>query len=305
MSSRKGWTLVELLVVVAVVALLAGMLLPSVWMVRNRARRAGCSASMRAVNQALLSYAAGNDQRSPPFAFTDYRDANLPLSSHWGGIGELGDPGGFGRSGMESVNLWVLVDQRHVAPQRLICPAEDSALIDGDASYFHYTFRFSSYSLRFPVSEDLFSLEPDLAYFGRGELLQIYLHRAGGQTVPLGRRQLRVPQVRLDKVYRILDSAGGGEFLPMRDAVLADQFWRQAHSAESPGSPGPATYPVRAKWCHDGRFNVAFGGGAVRTIDDDGTVRANTVPPGGSLEDDGLYWSSYAERAWRFFDARR
>ncbi|MGC9454645.1 MAG: type II secretion system protein [Phycisphaerae bacterium] len=304
MSSRKGWTLVELLVVVAVVVLLAGILLPSVWAVRDRARLAGCSASMRAVHQALLSYAAANDQRFPPFGFTDYRDANVPLSGHWGGTGELSDPGGFGRSGMDSVNLWVLVDEGHIAPQRLICPGEEDAGIDGTASYFPYTFRFSSYCLRFPPSEDLFSRVWDLAYFGRQGLLQIYTARAGGQTIPVGRTRLHVPVVRLDKDYRLADPIGG-RFRPMQDAVLADQFWRQDHSEPAPGSPGPQSYPVRSRWCHGGRFNVAFGGGAVRTLEDDGTVRANTVPPGGSLEDDGLYWSTYAERVWRFFDGRR
>ncbi|MFP3938614.1 MAG: prepilin-type N-terminal cleavage/methylation domain-containing protein [Phycisphaerae bacterium] len=304
MSSRKGWTLVELLVVLAVIALLLGVLLPAVWTIRDRARLASCSGSMRGVHQALLSYVAGNNQRFPPFAFSDFRGANLPLSSHWGGTGESGDPGGFGRSGTDSVNLWVLVDERYIAQQRLICPSEESAVVEGSASHFPYTFRFSSYALRFPPSEDLFARARKLAYFAGRQVLQIYSARAGGQNVPIGRSRLRVPVVRLDKVYRLVEPIGG-EFRPMQDAVLADQFWRQDHSEPAPGSPGPRTYPVRARWCHGGKFNVAFGGGAVKTIEDDDTVRANTVPPGETLEDDGLYWSTYSERVWGFFDHGR
>ncbi len=297
MLSRKGFTLVELLAVVAIIALLAGILLPVLGAARAQARLVGCAASMRGAHQALLGYAAENDRRLPPFAFSDYRDANLPLSGHWGGAGEGGD---FGRPGTESVNLWTVADQDRIARRRLICPAEDGSLRGGDASYFPDTSRFSSYCLRFPPSEDLFSSAPELAYYRRGGLLQAYVVSAGGQVMPTGGYRPRVPLVRMDRTYRLAEPIGG-EFDPMRNAILSDQFWRRDYSAPA----GEGAYPVRAGWGHRGRFNVLFGGGAVRTLEDDGTVKANTLPPGGELPEDDLHYATYAERVWQFFDAGR
>jgi prepilin-type N-terminal cleavage/methylation domain-containing protein len=308
-SAPKGWTLVELLVVIAVIALLAGMLVPSFVTVGQRARLASCAGAMRAVHQGLLSYAAANDQRFPPFAFSDY-DGNLPLSGHWGGTG---GPSGFVRSGMSSVNLWVLADDRFVSPARLVCPSAAGELRDATASYFPHTLRFSTHCLRFPPSEDLFSRAPELAYFGGTRLLQIYVPKAGGQTVTVGGgfgsggRLRRVPVVRLDLVYDTVEQAacGDGDFQPMRDAVFSDPFWRQDHAAPAAGGPSASSYPVRAGWCHGAHFNVLYGCASVRTVTDVGTVESNSVPPGGSLGDDGCHRATYAERVWQYFDARR
>jgi prepilin-type N-terminal cleavage/methylation domain-containing protein len=312
MSAPKGWTLVELLVVIAIIALLAGMLLPSFVTVRQRARLASCAGAMRAVHQGLLGYAAGNRRRLPPFAFCD-EQGNLPLSGHWGGTGEAGDPSGFWRSGFSSVNLWVLADDRLVAPRQLVCPGAEGALRDGTASYFPHTLRFSTHCLRFPPSEDLFSKAPSLAYFGGTRLLQIYVAKAGGQTLTTGGgfgrggRVSRVPVVRLDLVYRTVDEAtcGDGDFQPLRDAVFSDPFWRQDYSAPAATAPGATAYPVRASWCHGERFNVMYGCGSVRTVTDDGTVESHTVPPDGELPDDGCHWATYSEPVWQYFDARR
>jgi hypothetical protein len=38
---------------------------------------------------------------------------------------------------------------------------------------------------------------------------------------------------------------------------------------------------------------------------DDGTVLANSVPPGGTLADDNMNMATYAERVWQFFDAAK
>ena len=59
---------------------------------------------------------------------------------------------------------------------------------------------------------------------------------------------------------------------------------------------------MRAGWCHDGQFNVLSGNGSIRTVTDDGTIAANSNPPDGTLESDGCYGATYAERVWQFFD---
>lgn len=56
-AARRGFTLVELLVVVAIVALLAGMLLPALRSVRHASRTSACLQNIRSLERAHLCYA--------------------------------------------------------------------------------------------------------------------------------------------------------------------------------------------------------------------------------------------------------
>ena len=53
---RQAFTLVELLVVVAIIAMIIGLLVPAVSAVRQRARVAGCLANLRALQLSSLAY---------------------------------------------------------------------------------------------------------------------------------------------------------------------------------------------------------------------------------------------------------
>lgn len=64
---RSGFTLVELLVVVSIIALLISILLPSLRSARDQAKQVKCFASLHATHLALICYADDNRQELPSY----------------------------------------------------------------------------------------------------------------------------------------------------------------------------------------------------------------------------------------------
>ena len=65
---QSGFTLVELLCVIAIVGLLAGILFPVLQRARENARRSGCMTNMKQLGLAFTQYAQDYDERLPTSA---------------------------------------------------------------------------------------------------------------------------------------------------------------------------------------------------------------------------------------------
>lgn len=65
---RKGFTLLELLVVLSIVAVLAALLMPVTRRVRARSQAVACVSNLRQLGMGLQSYLSENDQTMPVLA---------------------------------------------------------------------------------------------------------------------------------------------------------------------------------------------------------------------------------------------
>jgi prepilin-type N-terminal cleavage/methylation domain-containing protein/prepilin-type processing-associated H-X9-DG protein len=77
LRTRHAFTLVELLVVIGIIAILIGILLPTISRARESARRASCLSNLRQVGMAMRFYAYDNRDQVP----LGYRTGNKQFNS--------------------------------------------------------------------------------------------------------------------------------------------------------------------------------------------------------------------------------
>ena len=299
----RGFTLVELMISAGIIGLLTSILAPCLDEAIQMARLIRCTGQMHGVGRAMLMYAGQSNLQLPPFAFSDM-SMDLTLSGHWGGSGQAGNPDLLGQHADRQLNLQVLVGQGLLGAGLLICPSAPAELHDGTDSWFATSRQFSTYCLRMPLSEDLFAGSPQLLNHRKMGPLGVYWTYSGGQLASVKPYPQRVPLVRLDMSYKLLDELlAAGDYDsdsidPARDVLMADAFWFQAAASDHRGRA------VQRAWCHGRRFNAMRGDGSVRRRQDDGTIAGHVQTPGQPKPWDGLYYASHSEYAWQYLGRR-
>ncbi len=141
MKKNRGFTLVELLVVVSIIALLVGLLLPALSRVRDSARQIKCATNVRAIHQGLVAWSQDSDGQYP-----------LPSRFDPDNVSEQFDPlNETSKSLNRTGNVWsLMIFNKVLNPDIFISPAETNVNIRKPMS--GYDKEHSEYNFAAPLA---------------------------------------------------------------------------------------------------------------------------------------------------------
>jgi type II secretory pathway pseudopilin PulG len=229
-NAAAAFTLVELLSVIAIVAGLAAMLLPTLGSARDKARKTACLSNLRQVGLALINYAAENNG-SIPFgpkapAFTNPSDFYPSTGAPTSLISlQSGAPVGLGL---------LLKQQLCDQPKVLFCPGSDQPL-DADAELAKVGSRQAqcSYYYRHAGNTQLFDSPPT-----NGTPEHLHLDRLGDN-----RNGVPIRALALDTMFLCTPDLAPFNIKPRthHNQKFADILFSDGHISSRPNREGRFT----------------------------------------------------------------
>jgi prepilin-type N-terminal cleavage/methylation domain-containing protein/prepilin-type processing-associated H-X9-DG protein len=147
-SRPTGFTLVELLVVVGIIAILISILLPALNRARDKARAVQCASNMRQLFVYSAMFAQDNKGRLPRPGLNDPPSPQVDLTTPWA----QDSPG---RANFTSGCFWKYIPDGQARRELILCPGDNGELVRyGALTPVAGDGRNMSYSLNSNISPD-------------------------------------------------------------------------------------------------------------------------------------------------------
>lgn len=310
--TRRGWTLIEALVVIGLIGLLAALLLPAVQAARESARRLRCANNLRQMTAALHNFASAREK--------------FPSGVYGRGTrGKLRKDGTYGRGTTSSFSVQAALlpylsetplfdtinvdvhcmDASQIAPEHtttaaqvvdtFLCPSDPNARVVGTDALARNTYRGC-------LGLDPTRLEGNVQYWGTDGLFS-YLRSHG--SIPAIRDGLSNTLAFSEKPI----STVGRDYSPFRDWIAVshrmDSHQENLAACSRLRSTGRAYYDAGQTWLMSGAIYTLFYAAAPpnspipdcgrRSANGLGVFTARSYHPGGvncAMADGSVRWAS-------------